>query len=117
MSQNYSKSNLLDEASVAAIQEEMPDLVDFYRLAEIYKVLSDPTRLKIIYSLLHRELCVNDIVKIINGNQSTVSHALANFKALNLVRYRKNGSLTLYALSDRHVEEIFSMGLEHIGEK
>lgn len=117
MTPNYDSSLLLDESEINDIKESAPQMDDFISLAEIYKILSDPTRLKIIFALLKHEMCVSDLVKILAIPQSTISHALANFRALNLVRYRKEGSLILYALSDDHVEDIFAKGLEHIQEK
>lgn len=117
MTPNYDSSLLLNTHQIAAIQEESPNSDELRNLSEVYKVLSDPTRLKIIYALLKHEMCVNDLAKVLEISQSTISHALANFRALNLVRYRKEGSLILYSLSDDHVEDIFAKGLEHIKEK
>lgn len=107
----------MEEEEIRKIRETYPEVEEFYQLAELYKVMSDPSRLRIIFALRKREMCVNDLAKLLNVSQSSVSHALANFRTLNLVRFRKENNCTLYSLSDEHVEMIFAMGLEHIEER
>lgn len=85
-------------------------------LSELFKIFGDSTRVKIINVLLDKELCVNDIVDIINVSQSAVSHQLRILKASKLVKYRKDGKEVYYSLADDHVEAIFKLGCEHINE-
>lgn len=61
------------------------------RLAELFKTMSDPTRVKIIYALRERELCVCDISELLNMSPSAVSHQLRVLRNMNLVKYRKEG--------------------------
>ncbi len=112
-----SQNGYISEEEMSKMKENFPEIEEFYQLAELYKVMSDPNRLKIIFALRMHEMCVNDLARLLNASQSSISHALANFRTLNLVRYRKENGCTLYSLSDDHVEQIFRMGLEHIEER
>lgn len=85
-------------------------------LSELFKIFGDSTRVKIINVLLDKELCVNEIVDIINVSQSAVSHQLRILKSSKLVKYRKVGKEVYYSLADDHVYAIFKLGCEHINE-
>lgn len=85
-------------------------------LADIFKALSDPTRLKIINALRIQELCVCDIQEAVGLSTSAVSHQLRTLRNLDLVKYRKEGRQAIYSLADEHVLALFSQGLEHILE-
>ena len=85
-------------------------------IAELFKVFSDSTRIKIISALIGKELCVNDIVDLTNTSQSAISHQLRLLKQSKLVKYRKEGQSIFYSLADDHVEKIFKLGCEHIEE-
>ena len=87
-----------------------------YKLAEIFKAMGDPTRIKIIYSLREQELCVCDLSEILNMSSSAVSHQLRILRNMNLVKYRKEGRSVFYSLDDDHVMCLFSQGLEHVLE-
>ena len=69
-------------------------------LAELYKIFSDNTRLKIICALGKDELCVCDICELLSLNQSTVSHQLRILKSSKLVKYRRQGKQIFYSLDD-----------------
>ena len=85
-------------------------------IAELFKVFSDSTRIKIISTLIGKELCVNDIADLTNTSQSAISHQLRLLKQSKLVKYRKEGQSIFYSLADDHVEKIFKLGCEHIEE-
>ena len=87
-----------------------------YDLAEFFKVFADSTRIKILYALLKAEMCVCDISEILNVSQSAVSHQLRLLKQMKLVKYRREGKSIFYSLSDEHIENILSKGMEHICE-
>jgi ArsR family transcriptional regulator, lead/cadmium/zinc/bismuth-responsive transcriptional repressor len=86
-------------------------------VGELYKVFSDPTRLRIIAALAVGELCVCDIGAILGMSQSAVSHQLATLRATRLVSYRRVGKTVFYRLADDHVELLLKMGLEHASER
>lgn len=87
------------------------------KLAEMFKLFADNTRLKIICSLMKEELCVCDLCNLLNLKQSTVSHQLQLLRNSNLVKHRRNGKHIFYSLQDNHVETIISQAIEHISEE
>ncbi len=86
------------------------------RLAETFKVLGDPTRTKIIFALSVEELCVCDIANLLDMSDSAISHQLRTLRNLRLVKYRRAGKMVFYSLDDRHINELFEHGLEHVTE-
>ena len=105
------------EQVVENIKESIPDEAIVQKLAELFKVFGDGTRLKIIYALLQKELCVCDICEIVEMSQSSVSHQLRLLNTTGLVKYRKEGKTVFYSLDDEHVNSIFNVGLSHIKHK
>jgi ArsR family transcriptional regulator len=85
-------------------------------VAEIFKVFGDKTRIKILYVLHTKELCVCDIAQLLDMNQSAISHQLRILKQAKLIKNRRDGKLVFYSLDDSHVRTILSMGMEHIME-
>ncbi|ALS23624.1 MULTISPECIES: ArsR/SmtB family transcription factor [Paenibacillus] len=83
-------------------------------LADIFKVLGDPTRVKIIYTLLEKELCVHDLTQVLDMGQSAVSHQLRYLRNLRIVKRRKAGKTVFYSLDDEHIEQIFVQMLQHV---
>jgi ArsR family transcriptional regulator, lead/cadmium/zinc/bismuth-responsive transcriptional repressor len=84
------------------------------RLAETFKALGDPTRVRIISALCGGEMCVNDLADALDISQSAVSHQLRVLRNLHLVRSRKEGRSVYYALDDEHVLTLFAQGLDHV---
>lgn len=84
-------------------------------IAEIFKALGDPTRIKIIYFLLSKELCVHDLGARIGMEQSAVSHQLRYLRDLHIVKRRKEGKTVYYSLDDEHIEQIFVQTMGHLG--
>lgn len=87
------------------------------RLADTFKVLGDPTRLKIINALANKELCVCDISELLDMTQSAISHQLRKLRDMNLVKYRKEGRVVYYSLDDHHILQLFCQGLDHVMEE
>lgn len=83
-------------------------------LAEMFKILGDPTRIKILHALSRQEMCVCDIAETLGMNQSAVSHQLRTLRSARLVKYRKEGKEARYSLDDDHVITLMCQGLEHI---
>ncbi len=95
------KQNLIGESTAAG-------------LADIFKALGDPTRVKIIHTLLQQELCVHDITQVLDMGQSAVSHQLRYLRNLRIVKRRKVGKTVYYSLDDEHIEQIFVQMLQHM---
>ncbi len=87
---------------------------DARRIAETFKILGDPTRIKILHALSKRELCVCDIAAVVALGQSAVSHQLRLLRGARLVKYRKEGKMVWYFLDDRHISQLLTQGIEHI---
>ena len=88
--------------------------LDLLQLAELYKVLGDSTRIRILELLSRQELCVQDIADGLNMTQSAISHQLRLLKQAALVKCRREGKSIFYSLADNHVETILRQGLEHV---
>jgi ArsR family transcriptional regulator len=86
-------------------------------LSEIFKTLGDPTRLRILQALSQEELCVCDLVEVLEMTQSAVSHQLRVLRGQRLVKYRKEGKMVFYSLDDEHIINLFAQGLAHIRHK
>ena len=87
-----------------------------YRLAELFKVFGDPTRIRILYTLFGQELCVQDIANKLSMTQSAISHQLRVLKQMKLVTNRREGKTVFYSLADGHIRTIINQGMEHIQE-
>ena len=86
------------------------------QLAELYKVLGDSTRIRILELLSRQELCVQDIADGLAMTQSAISHQLSVLKKSKLVKSRRSGKTVFYSLADAHVRAIINQGMEHIQE-
>lgn len=87
-----------------------------YELADLFKVLGDSTRAKILSCLEIKELCVQDIAYCLGMTKSAVSHQLRILRQAKLVKTRKSGKEVYYSLDDDHVIKIFTCGLDHVKE-
>jgi len=87
------------------------------RLAEVFKVLGDQTRIKLLALLAsEQEMCVCDIAQALGMGQSAISHQLRVLRDARLVKFRKLGKEALYSLDDDHVLTLMGQGLEHVRE-
>jgi ArsR family transcriptional regulator, lead/cadmium/zinc/bismuth-responsive transcriptional repressor len=108
--------NCIHDEAVKAVREALFSEDIAISLAELFKALGDPTRVKILFSLMTRELCVCDLSVVIGVSDSAVSHQLKILRTLRLVKFRREGKILYYSLADNHVEKLFAQGLEHVTE-
>jgi len=101
---------------VARAKAEAVAEKEISRLAVTYRILGDPTRLKIILALRGGEMCVCDIAAFLGLSESAVSHQLRRLKDLCLVRSRREGQILYYSPDDDHVLDLVNIGLQHIKE-
>ncbi|MCD7981652.1 MAG: metalloregulator ArsR/SmtB family transcription factor [Clostridiales bacterium] len=94
----------------------MPDETELYDLAELFKIFSDSTRIRILFILFEAEVCVCDLANMLRMTQSAVSHQLRILKQSKLVKNRREGKSIFYSLADEHVRTIIAQGLDHIEE-
>lgn len=85
-------------------------------LADLFKVFSDSTRMRIMYRLFDGPVSVGDIAESLDMSQSAISHQLRNLKENKLVKSEREGKSIKYSLLDDHVKLIIKTGLEHICE-
>lgn len=94
---------------------ENDELID--SLSGIFKVMADPTRLKILYALMLGTCNVSKLVELLGMSQSSISHQLILLKREGLIRSKKEGRKVFYSLDDDHVETLFTMGYTHAMHK
>ena len=85
--------------------------------AETFKVLGDPTRLRIAFALSREELCVCDLAVLLGVSQSVVSHSLRALRHMGVVRYRKDGKIAYYRLDDEHIARLVGEAVRHVEEE
>jgi DNA-binding transcriptional ArsR family regulator len=106
----------VDEKKVQAAKDAMKPETVFTALAETFKTLSDPTRVKILYALSLNELCVCDLANLLGKTSSAVSHQLRLLRNQKLVKFRKDGKIAYYSLDDEHIHHLLREGLKHTEE-
>jgi ArsR family transcriptional regulator len=99
-----------------SIEDKMPDEELIYNMAELFKVFSDSTRVRILCVLIVSELTVSEITRLLGMNQSAISHQLRLLKQAHLVKFRREGKNLFYSISDDHVKTIFTQTMDHIME-
>ncbi|MGD9146611.1 MAG: metalloregulator ArsR/SmtB family transcription factor [Anaerolineae bacterium] len=102
------------------VQEALPHLLDdatATSLAETFRALSDPTRVRIVSLLADAELCVCDLAAALGMSQSAVSHQLRTLRDLHLVRRHREGRQIFYTLDDEHVADLYRRGLDHVAHE
>jgi ArsR family transcriptional regulator, lead/cadmium/zinc/bismuth-responsive transcriptional repressor len=94
----------------------LPDEV-YGDLAETFRALADPTRAKIVYSLLRQDLCTCDLAAILGASESAVSQHLRVLRQLRLVKSRRHGKLVFYSLDDAHIRILLAVCLSHARDR
>lgn len=98
------------------VKESIPSDTTLEKLANLFKVIGDKTRVKILHSISENELCVCDIAEVLEMSDSAISHQLRVLKEAKIVKNIRIGKNVFYSLDDLHIKEIFSFGLIHINE-
>ncbi len=94
----------------------LPQAEELDGLEGFFKVMGDPTRLRILHALLSGELCVCDLGETLGMSVSAVSHQLAVLKAAKLVSHRRDGKIVYYSLKDNHVGQVLDTLRTHLSE-
>jgi ArsR family transcriptional regulator len=95
----------------------LTDAATVQALADTFRILGDPTRVRIVDALVHGELCVHEIAELVGISESAVSHQLRLMRGMRLVRGRRAGRCVYYALDDQHIVDLFQQGLRHVSEE
>ena len=109
------KTKELSAAVVAAKKRSLATEMVF-SLADFFKILGDPTRIKILRALSATQMCVCDLSFFLEMNQSAVSHQLRTLKDARFVSSRKKGKTVYYSLADDHITQILDLGIVHLSE-
>ncbi len=104
----------INEKKVEETINSLPVLEDVVEMANIFKALSDPSRLKIVLALLNQEHCVCDIAAICSQSDSAISHQLRILRTLKIVKNRRDGKMLFYTIDDDHVTALINMSLDHV---
>lgn len=113
-SQDTCETFCYDEEKVSRVSGQIDEIMG---VEQLFKALSDSTRIKIAYALtLEEELCVCDVANIIGSSTATASHHLRLLRKMSLAKYRKEGKMVFYSLSDEHVHQLVSIALIHSKE-
>lgn len=91
--------------------------MDLEKACNLFRVLGEPSRLKIVLALQAGEMCVYHIAEVCGGNQSAVSHQLRILKDNGVLKARRDGQNILYSIADEHIYDILSTSEEHLSCK
>lgn len=112
--QHICSCEMIHEALVECAQKNMRPEEEYQRLATLFKMFGDGTRVKILHALEQNELCVCDLAALLGMTKSAVSHQLKALRLANLVKFRRDGQVIYYSLADDHVKYILDIGFDHI---
>ena len=113
----FCEVTIIHEDILEKVRVGLTDENHLRKMAEMFKVMNDPTRLKIINALLLSEMCVCDIAALMDMTQPTISHHLKILRQSELIKYRRDGKVVYYSLDDEHISILFQNGLEHALER
>ena len=106
----------LAENEAAARRELLLTSRTVEAIAETFRVLGDPTRVRILDVLAEGELCVCDIASLVSISESAVSHQLRLLRGMRLVRPRRSGRQVFYSLDDQHIVHLLRLAVTHVEE-
>ncbi len=107
----------IHQETVEGVRKRMPDAVDLYELADLFKLFGDSTRIAILWALTESEMCVCDLCALLKMKQPAVSHQLKNLKQARVVKARREGKVIYYSLDDDHIGKLLALGMEHVQER
>lgn len=106
--------DVIHEQVVTQVKSIMLTEENYYHLAVLFKLLSDSTRIRILWALEEADLCVCDIAYLLNMTQSAISHQLRVLKQAKLVKSRRAGKIIFYSIADQQAQQILKQGLQQI---
>lgn len=102
----------MEHSSTSALENKY-----IQEISHLFKIISDATRLSILFLLQENELSVGDIAQALEMEQSAISHQLKTLRTARLVKSERNGKQMIYSLDDLHVFSILEQSLTHIKEE
>ncbi|WP_163340853.1 metalloregulator ArsR/SmtB family transcription factor [Desulfopila sp. IMCC35008] len=110
-------SRIIHKEKIDAAREAALVPQEVEGLSQLFKAFGDPSRLRILYGLINREMCVCDLAALLQISESAVSHQLRLLRTLRLVTNRREGTVLYYSLADEHVTELIQVALVHLREE
>lgn len=110
------KTFVYDAIKIEEIKRKLPGEDTLLDLSDFFDAMGNPTRLKILYALMHGELCTCDLSILTGVSVSAISHQLRILKDRRIIRYRKDGRNVYYRLDDEHIMGILKTALTHKGD-
>jgi len=117
MSDDSCQCTVLHQDRLDRVQAALPEASDLEVAAEVFRLLGDPGRLRIVWALASEELCVCDLATFLGASSSAVSHQLRLLKQARLVKSRREGKVVYYRLDDGHVTALVVTALDHARER
>lgn len=111
----HGAERLVNPAQVARVRSSMPTTGEVADLADVFSLLGEPGRVRILIALLPGRMSVRDIAAVVELSESAVSHALRLLRAHRVVDVHREGRIAYYALADAHVRVLLDLALEHVG--
>ena len=108
--------NVIDKDKIELAQKSMPEATTLTEAADVFSLLGDYTRIRILQALSTTELCVCDLAAILEATSSAVSHQLRLLRAKGIVKFRREGKVVYYSLADEHVHQLLTQMIQHIEE-
>jgi len=109
-------ARIVDAEAVRRVSSALPTAAERERLADVFRALADPTRIRLLLALSREHLCVCDLAEVAGVSESAVSHQLRMLRDLRLVEWERDGKRAVYRLADDHVRDLLAIGLAHAGE-
>ncbi|KXB00495.1 hypothetical protein AKJ47_01520 [candidate division MSBL1 archaeon SCGC-AAA261G05] len=106
----------INEDAVKRVKSRMLKDKTTRDLSETFKILGDPTRVKILHALSKEALCVCDLAALLGMKQSAISHQLRILRGARVVKFRKEGRMAYYSLDDKHIEKLLEVATKHVKE-
>ncbi|WP_041401066.1 ArsR/SmtB family transcription factor [Salinispira pacifica] len=107
----------VNQENVDIVVEKLIPEDDIVDISDIFKILGDPSRMRIVAALRIKELCVGDISALMEISLSGVSHQLRLLKKSRIIKSRREGKLIYYSLDDDHIESLIDIALDHVRDE
>jgi ArsR family transcriptional regulator len=104
----------LHEKAVHTALENMPDNNEIEALSAFFKMMGDPTRIKMMCVMAQGEMCVQDIASALDMTKSAISHQLSGLKENKIVKSRREGKNVFYSIDDDHVHTVLNIAMTHV---
>ena len=104
----------LHEKAVHTALENMPDNNEIEALSAFFKMMGDPTRIRMMCVMAQGEMCVQDIASALDMTKSAISHQLSGLKENKIVKSRREGKNVFYSIDDDHVHTVLNIAMTHV---